>query len=149
MNRDVFYLSGVGSIVGTLVGGTLTFVAAKWALKRQLGSQHYIHVDNLYAELTALYIQYPRFGQLENTRDYKTAFSGEEVIKYHFFAQKVHTFLETIYDLHYQKDTQSIDYLWEKIFSYHASLHYRWLKDNQEGNHKECIEYVFQKCAIT
>ena len=61
--------------------------------------EQYRHLDVAYNELLKVYFENPRFGQPDLASSYAEAFAGDERWKYHYFAMRVHTFLESIYDI--------------------------------------------------
>ncbi len=102
-------------------------VASYWnRVKDKL--EKYQYLDASYSEILRIYFDNPRFGQPELTAKYAEAFKDTEYWKYHYFAMRVHTFLESIFDL--SKGEIPTD--WVHIYRHHASLHATWLRDHQD-----------------
>jgi hypothetical protein len=114
----------VAKLVTTLLGGGV--VAWFWNWNNDRMAQ-YRYLDNAYRDILSLYAKNPRFADSVLTRDYKSSFTGDELLQYHCFSMAVHNFLETVFDVLWRPTTNK---QWGHIFKHHAKLHARWLKDN-------------------
>lgn len=145
---DNYLIEILSGFAGVILGGIISFFVFKWVYSRQSATWNYNHTDSLYINTVKLYVDHPQFGDPEKTRSYVTAFKENELWQYHYFALNLHTFLETIYDLHLDERHDKIEYVWECIFDYHAKLHLEWLKNNKESNHSKYIDFVLRRFDI-
>ena len=113
--------------LGQLIATVFGVIWVTWYWKRANDKlQRYRYLDRLYNELLVVYSKNPAFGDEERVRAYRE-FPHEERLKYHYFAMRVHTFLESIFDLSKGKVRAE----WSRIYRHHAQLHSAWLKDYQ------------------
>ena len=134
--------SVTGLIVSGLVGGATSFLVARWTLTRDMKKRDYAHLDMLYQKVLELYLLYPQFQDIEQTRDFKKSF-GDKALVYDAFAAVIHNFLESIFDLAVKND--DIDRQWAHIFDYHAKLHLRWLLADARPFEPEYYEFIKRK----
>lgn len=130
-----FYLE-IAKLLVAVIGGV--FVAWYWNdAKHRLDQYRYI--DDLYMKLLERYFQNPRFGDRELTTKYLASFSGDEALRYFYFAMAVHTLMETIFDVNKGR----IPKQWIGIFEYHTLLHMTWLRDNRQVHEPDYVARVF------
>lgn len=114
-------------IVQVLVG----IVGAIWVVSYWNRKKHeleeYRYLDISYNEILKTYFENSRFGQPELVKKYAAEFKDAEKWKYHYFAMRIHTFLESIFDL----SNGEIPPEWKAIYQHHARLHATWLRDHQ------------------
>ena len=132
---------------GAVIGAIVSFFVAQWTVRREQREHSYIHTDVQYAAVLRLYLEYPEFSAPEATRNYASAFSGSDLLRYSTFAALVHDFLETIFDLFHDGEKDRIEETWAKIFAYHARLHSAWLLANPGQYEPAYVEYVRRQFA--
>ena len=125
----------IAKLVVAIVGAIV--VASYWnRVKDKL--EKYQYLDESYNGILKTYFDNPQFGQPELTAKYAEAFKDTEFWKYHYFSMRVHTFLESIFDL--SKGEISDD--WVHIYRHHASLHSAWLRDHRDLHETAYVEHV-------
>jgi hypothetical protein len=108
------------------IGGA---IVVAWYWNRQKHKlEQYQYLDEAYNEILKTYFDCPQFGQPELTSKYGETFKGSDIWRYHYFSMRVHTFLESIYDLSNGK----IPVAWAHIYRHHAALHSAWLRDHPD-----------------
>lgn len=138
----------------------LTALAVTWVWNdRQSRADRYRFINEDYESLLALYLENPRFGDPARCSRYWEVFDGDELIRYHYFAMKVHATMETIVDFYKRPALLrvfgrrgfaeialaevSISEEWIGFYRYHSSLHLEWLRRNsriQESIHCRLAE---------
>jgi hypothetical protein len=131
--------------LGAVLGAVVSFFVAQWTARREHREHSYIHTDAQYSAVLRLYLEYPEFTAPDATRNFATAFSGRELLRYSTFAALVHDFLETIFDLFHDRGADRIEEPWAKIFAYHARLHCAWLQAHPEQYEASYVEFVTRK----
>jgi hypothetical protein len=129
-------------IVSTLLSGMFSYFITRWTLSEDAKSKSYVHADTLYLTILQLYLEHPEFGLKENTSDYRRVFPGVDAQRYAAFAALVHDFLETVFDLFYDRKTGAIQPQWARIFAHHAQLHVAWLADHPEAFEPGYVAFV-------
>lgn len=130
----------IAKLLVAIVGAI--FVAWYWnQAKHKL--EQYRYLDEAYNEILKAYFDHPRFGQPELTSKYAHAFKDAEFWRYHYFSMRVHTFLESIYDLSKGK----IPDLWVLIFRHHSNLHSAWLRDHRDLHEEGYVDHVLGEHA--
>lgn len=132
---DVQILFECGKLLVAIVGGIC--VASYWNRQKHK-LEEYRYLDASYQALLEAYLENSQFADARRTHDYATAFPGDEGFRYHCFAMRVHTTMETIYDVFQGK----IHPEWIQIFRYHAGLHFPWLlafQDLHEPSYVACV----------
>jgi hypothetical protein len=127
------------NLLVAVIGGI--FIAWYWNdEKHRLDEFRY--VDEAYIKLLERYFANPRFGDPKLTNAYAQSFTGEEGLRYHYFAMAVHTVMETVFDVYKPRRPKwmsskisrpseiRIPEEWIQIFKYHTMLHVAWLKGN-------------------
>ena len=84
-------------IVGAIAG---IFVAWYWNWRTHLLAE-YRYLDKVYWKLLDAYAARPEFGDENLTSTCEESFRGKDALSYHYFAMRVHTVMETIYDIHH------------------------------------------------
>ena len=131
-----------GQIIIAIVGGVI--ITWYWNRKTFALEQYKHHLDKYryfdesYHALLGLYRDNPKFGDENNTKDYKNSFAEDEIQKYHYFAMSVHTVMEGLFDFY----GESIPDEWKNIFRYHTNLHINWLEENPCANRTSYVDYV-------
>ena len=120
------------------VGGVLAVgVAWFWNRQRYLLEQ-YQYLDESYRDLLKSYFDHPKFGDKQKTAAYETEFKGDDAPQYHYFAMRVHTLLETMFDVYRGR----IPPEWAPVFNHHARLHKAWLERNAAVHEPSYTELV-------
>jgi hypothetical protein len=130
----------VGKLAATLLGGI--FIVWYWNVQKHALEQ-YRYLDEAYQGLLQSYFENPQFGDAARTATYRQSFQGDDALRYHFFAMKIHTTMETLFDLSRGK----IPAEWTNIFAYHTSLHAQWLKDNTGLHEPGYLALVLRRAA--
>lgn len=125
----------IAKIAVTVFGAV--FVVWYWNREKHRLDQ-YRYLDETYGEILKSYSDQPQFGQPDLTSAYREAFKGADLWKYHYFSMRVHSFLESIFDVSKGK----IPDVWAHVFRYHAHLHSAWLRDHRELHEPEYIRSV-------
>jgi hypothetical protein len=121
--------------VAVTIGGAI-IVASYWNRLKQ-------YLDESYNEILKAYFDNSKCGQSELTAKYADAFRDVELWKYHYFAMRVHTFLESIFDL--SKGEIRDD--WVHIYRHHARLHSAWLRDLRDLHEPGYVRHVLDALA--
>jgi hypothetical protein len=114
-----------------ILTGIATFFVTRWSMRKDAEQKNYSHIDSLYADILAQYLLYPQFQDSARTEHFTESFQGEDGLRYRAFAAVVHNFLESIFDLRYDKEKESVGDQWRRVFEYHARLHSKWLLANK------------------
>ena len=69
------------------------------------------------------------------------AFKDIDALRYHYFAMRVHTFLETIFDL----SKGNVPGEWRHIYRYHRRLHSAWLQDHPDLQESAYVKHQFDQ----
>ncbi len=117
------------------------FVAWYWNSTKD-HFERYQYLDESYNAILKMYFEYPQFGKLESTDDSASAFKEPESLRYHYFAMRVHTFLETLFDLSKESKGEIPDE-WLYIYRYHRRLHSAWLKDHPDLQEPAYVKQLF------
>ena len=88
--------------------------------------ERYQYFDKSYSDILEIYFQNPRLGRPELAARYSHVFEDDEAWRYHYFALRVHTFLESIFDLSGGK----VPVAWRHIYRHQVSLHSAWLRNH-------------------
>ena len=126
----------IAKLLATLVGAVL--VVWYWNEKKHKLEQYRL-VDEGYHDLLEAYFAHPAYGDEPKTAEYAQAFQGDEALRYHFFAMRVHTTMESLFDLSGGKIPDE----WLPIFKYHTRLHGAWLQDHQQLHEPSYVARVF------
>ena len=130
--------------VAKLAVGVVGAIAVAWYWNRQRHRlEQYRFLDETYIDLLKSYFENPGFGDKAKAAAYETAFTGSEAAKYHYFAMRVHTLLETIFDV----SNGRIPPQWKPVFAHHAALHRAWLEKNaalQEPDYVTLVRQAFR-----
>jgi hypothetical protein len=114
--------------IAKLIAATFGALGVAWYWNRVKDRfDKYQYLDESYSGILRVYFENPRFDQPELTAKYAEAFIDYEHSKYHYFAMRVHTFLESVFDM--SKGKIRTD--WMYIYRHHANLHATWLQDHQ------------------
>lgn len=92
----------------------------------------YIDIDARYYDLLKLGMANPDFVNPTLTREYKTKFEGNELIKYERYAFAAWNIVETIFDRSGNKELRET---WYPAIKEENSLHRTWL-NHEENQHK-------------
>ncbi len=126
----------ITKLVVTIFGAVV--VAWYWnRTKDQL--ERYQYLDQSYSEILKAYFEHPQFGHSQSTSSYVSAFKEMEALRYHYFAMRVHTFLESVFDL----SKGNIPDEWVHIYRYHRRLHSAWLQDHGDLHEPGYVSHVF------
>ncbi|HTQ13689.1 MAG TPA: hypothetical protein VMH86_07430 [Rhizomicrobium sp.] len=136
----------IAAVVGAAIGALVTIAVTWWVAKQSAKEQHYVHTDSLYVSILKLYLEHPDFASAAKTDDYATAF-GDDTARYGVFAALTHNFLETVYDLFYERRKNRIHPQWERIFNHHARLHLNWLLREKNACEPEYVAFVRARFA--
>ena len=121
------------------IGGAI-IVAWYWN-RQKYKLEQYQYLDEAYNEILKTYSDDPQFGQPDLTSNYAEAFKGTDFWRYHYFSMRVHTFLESIFDLSNGK----IPDAWTHIYRHHAGLHSSWLRDHLDLHEPGYIKHVLNQ----
>jgi hypothetical protein len=121
-----------------IIGGLV--VAWYWNRRKDL-LDTYQYLDKCYNDILNAYFENPRFGQPELTTRYAEAFRDTELWKYHYFSMRVHTFLESIFDLTKGKIPDD----WAQIYRHHKDLHSAWLQDHEDLHEPGYFKHLLKK----
>lgn len=83
-----------------------------------------------------------QIGQPDLTSKYADVFRDADFWRYHYFSMRVHTFLESIFDLSKGKIKGKIPDAWVHIFRHYANLHSAWLRDHQDLHEPGYVQHV-------
>jgi hypothetical protein len=128
----------IAKLVVTIVGAIV--VAWYWNREKHKLEQ-YRYLDETYNEILRTYLDHPEFGQPELTSKYRASFKKMNFWKYHYFAMRVHTFLETVFDL----SKGNVSNTWLHIFRHHANLHAAWLRDHSSLHEPGYVQHVLSQ----
>ena len=131
---EIKLIVDIGQFVLAVVSAFL--VAGYWNRVNHR-SEQYRYLDQTYNDILKTYLEDPEFGQKALTDDYERKFHNSKAWRYHYFAMRVHTFLESIFDL--SEDGKILD-VWAHIFEHHAKLHAAWLRDHKDIQEQGYIE---------
>jgi hypothetical protein len=134
----------IANVVVATIGAVIVASFWNWVNHKL---EQYRYLDGAYNEILKAYLDQPRFGQPKLTGNYAVAFKDEELWEYHYFAMRVHTFLETTFDcskvplLHFWW----IPIVWKQIFHHHTQLHSAWLRDHRDLHEPRYLQRVLGK----
>jgi len=111
------------------------FVAWYWNRRKHL-LEEYRYLDESYNALLQMYFDHPQYGDPKRTANYAKSFKGKEAIQYHYFAMRVHTLMETVFDVCKGKVSDE----WQYVFRHHTALHMPWLKKHRELHEPGYVE---------
>jgi hypothetical protein len=72
-------------------------------------------------------------------------FEKKTLQQYEAYAWLVHNFLETIFDLSYNRRLNKIDDDWKYLFDHFAELHLRWALNTKRPFRDEYLKYIKTK----
>lgn len=120
--------------IGVLIGVFALIVSgiAIWrshkASKKEQSVDTYSDLDSLYLEVLKIGMENPKFRNKKMTSKYKTAFKGDDRLKYEVYAYIVWNACETVYDR--TKGDDENWKTWEPIIVEENDLHRQWFDDN-------------------
>jgi len=130
----------LGQLIATLLAAGLV----TWYWNRAKDKlERYRYLDRIYNELLVVYLKNPAFGDEERVRAYRDL-PHEERLKYHYFAMRVHTFLESIFDV----SKGEVPEVWSRIYRHHALLHAVWLKDHRQLHEPLYVEDALKDSSV-
>jgi hypothetical protein len=110
-----------------------------WNVKRHALEQ-YRYLDASYYNLLQAYFDHPGYGDDARTRNYRDSFKGDELLRYHYFAMRVHSTMESLFDL----SGGRIPREWLPIFRHHTALHRAWLNDHRRLHETKYLDTVLK-----
>jgi hypothetical protein len=142
--RDPAIAAGIAAALGSVFGGLITGAFTVWPLKQEIKRNGYIHLDATYNTIIDRSAKYPEFSDAKLVSVYADAFK-DKLQEYEAYAWLVHNFLETIFDLSYNRRKNKIDDDWNYLFDHFAELHLQWALNGKRPLRDEYLRYIETK----
>ncbi len=121
MIHDLQFWQTVADMLSSVLAGT-AIVLSVWIYHKIRKDSTYQNFDEMYMELLKISIDNPDFRNSSITQNYKTDFTGNNVIRYEAYAFMCWNLCETIFD----RGDKDLMATWYCVIDTENSLHRNW-----------------------